>query len=325
VKKYLVYALICMVFLAGRARSAGAAVDLGIATGGENGTYYQFGQDLAQLLARHGIRVTVYPSAGSVQNMYTVYKVPSIPLGMVQSDVLAFVAEDGSNKILKTMAGKIKIVFPLYDEEVHIVARKEIRDFSDLAGRRVAVGGSGSGTWLTAKLLFEASGIKPERMVAIGGQEAVTQLKEGKIDAMFYVAGAPVQLFSEYISTVDGLHLVPIQNEKILRYYQEAVIPANTYPWENKPVSTVAVKAVLVAYGAPGTCADVCRLARVVYDNLEQLVTNGHPKWKAVDPGFRIQGWERLACVKRILGLPPGAKEPPGPNPLSEAIRKALP
>ncbi|MDR3569536.1 MAG: hypothetical protein P4L43_16045 [Syntrophobacteraceae bacterium] len=31
----------------------------------------------------------------------------------------------------------------------------------------------------------EASGIKPEKMVDIGGQDALQQVKEGKIEAMF--------------------------------------------------------------------------------------------------------------------------------------------
>ncbi len=323
-KKYFMAALVCLVFLAIGTQTCNAVVDMGITTGNEKGTYYRFGLDLKHLMAQHGIRLSVYPSSGSVDNIYTVYRVPSIQLGIVQSDVLAFVAEDASNKTLKSIARKIRIVFPLYNEEVHIVARKEIGQFSDLSGRRVAVGEDGSGTYLTAKLLFKASGIKPGQMLNIGPQEALTLLKEGKIDAMFFVAGAPVKLFSEYITKSDNLHLVPVTNSKILRYYPAAEIPATTYAWQDKPVSTVAVKAVLVSYASHGDCPDVCGFARVLFDNLDQLVKKGHPKWKTVDLRYDIKGWKQFECVKKILGLPVGEQKPFKPNPVLDAIEKAL-
>ena len=323
-RKYFIAASIFLVFLAVRAQTCGAVVDIGIATGNEKGTYYRFGQDLGRLMEQHGFSLTVYPSAGSVDNIYTVYKVPFIQLGMVQSDVLAFVAEDGSDKILKTLAQKIRVLFPLYTEEVQIVARKEIGNFSGLSGRRVAVGEEGSGTYLTAKLLFKASGIKPGVMLDIGTEQALARLKEGKIDAMFYVAGAPVKLFSESVSTSDNLRLVPVVDPKILQYYPAAEIPANTYGWQDRPVSTVAVKAVLVAYSENGGCADVCGFAEVLFENLDQLVSRGHPKWKTVDLRYAIKGWTRYQCVKRLLGLPAPENKPLRPNPVFDAIQKAL-
>jgi len=60
-----------------------------------------------------------------------------------------------------------------------------VTDFDQLAGKRVAVGEDGSGTYLTARLLFEVSGVKPKEMVPIGTSEALSQLKAGTIDAMF--------------------------------------------------------------------------------------------------------------------------------------------
>ena len=324
VKKRLLAVAVCLVFLAAGVRTCRAAVDMGIATGSENGTYYRFGLDLKRLMAPHGIRLTVHPSSGSVDNIYTVYKVPAIQLGIVQSDVLAFVLKDVSNKTLRTIAGKIDVVFPLYDEEVHILARKGIRSFSDLAGKRVAVGWVGSGTYLTAKLLFEASGTRPARMLNIGGREALAQLKDGGLDAMFFVAGAPVKLFSDFVTNQDDLHLVPVEDPKILQYYPEAVIPANTYDWQPSPVETVEVKAVLVAYAANGECSDVCRFAEQLYDDLGRLAKEGHPKWKSVDLQYDIKGWPRCDCVNRILGLPVPEKGPLRPNPVFDAIEKAL-
>jgi uncharacterized protein len=69
-----------------------AATDLGIITGGEKGTYYQFGLNLQGLAKQHGVNLSVYPSRGSIENVFAVYQRPATQLGIVQSDVLAFVS-----------------------------------------------------------------------------------------------------------------------------------------------------------------------------------------------------------------------------------------
>ena len=96
--------------------------------------------------------------------------------------------------------------------------------------------------------LFEVSDVKPREMLPIGPDEALAQLKQGKIDAMFYVAGFPVKLFTEDVTAADGLALIPITNKSILEFYPSVQIPANTYGWQSQPINTVAVKAVLISY-----------------------------------------------------------------------------
>jgi hypothetical protein len=224
------------------------SVDLAVMTGGVKGTYYQFGLNLKELVKSRGIRLGVNNSTGSIENLYAVYKRPHTQMGIVQSDVLAFVARVETDPLLKRIAKKTKMVFPLYNEEIHLVGRRGLLNFDDLTGQRVAVGKEGSGTYLTARLLFEVSGVRPGEMVAIGTNDALSQLKAGTIDAMFYVAGYPVKLFKEDVSDGDGLVLIPILNKSIVKFYPKSEIPANTYPWQPETVKTVAVKAVLVSF-----------------------------------------------------------------------------
>src|SRR5205807_2531054 len=117
-----------------------AAEDMGLITGGEKGTYYQFGIDLQKLVKAAGINLTVYPSKGSIENVYAVYQRPGVPMGIVQSDVLAFVSRVQTDPVLQRIARKTKMVFPLYNEEIHLLGKKGITDLEDLAGRRVAIG-----------------------------------------------------------------------------------------------------------------------------------------------------------------------------------------
>jgi len=278
------------------------AVDLTIMTGGEKGTYYQFGLNLKKLVEPKDINLEVINSTGSIENLYAVYQRPHTQMGIVQSDVLAFVSRVQSDPVLKRIATKTRMIFPLYNEEVHLLGRREIRDFDDLTGRRVAIGKEGSGTYLTARLLFEVSEVKPEEMVPIGTGEAMSQLKSGKIDAMFYVAGYPVKLFTEDVSEDDGLALIPIRNKSIVEFYPQTKIPANTYPWQKTMVDTIAVKAVLVSFNfRRSNCEYVGDFANALYENMDWLIANGHSKWKSVDLEFPLKGWEQYDCVKSRL------------------------
>ena len=85
------------------------------------------------------------------------------------------------------------MVIPLYNEEVHLLARKVVASFDDLANRRVAIGREGSETYHTVRLLFKVSEVTPREMVSIDTDGALAELKAGRIDAMFFVAGYPVK------------------------------------------------------------------------------------------------------------------------------------
>jgi len=303
-----------------------SAVDLGIITGSKKGTYFQFGLNMMEMAKQHGYDIHVYNSRGSVENVYAVYKRPRTQMGIVQSDVLAFVIKVKTNETLKRIAQKTKMIFPLYNEEIHLLGKMSVPSFDGLENKRVAIGKEGSGTYLTARLLFEVSGVQPKEVLAVGTQKALAMLKQGSIDAMFYVAGFPVALFSEQVTADDGLHIVPIGNKSITEFYPAALIPAATYPWQDQAVSTVAVKAVLVSFDfRRNNCDYVGEFASIVYDNLDWLKKNGHPKWQSVDLDYPLKGWDQYDCVKRYRRSYPGETQAPmEKNPLLDAIKEIL-
>jgi TRAP transporter TAXI family solute receptor len=277
-------------------------IELGMATGGVEGTYYQFGQDLSALAAQHGIKLNVVPSRGSFENMVGIFDSRSTQLGMAQSDVVIFMNMFGEPKI-KDIAKEIKVVFPLYDEEVHILAREAIKTFADLQGKKVAIGRAGSGTAMTATVLFGVAGVNPAEQIEIGGKQAVEALSKGEIDAMLFVAGYPVKLFSEGVSANDKLHLVPIDDPKILELYGTAsTIPAGAYPWQSQEVSTINVTAGLMTLDFPAdnvNCGYVGKMASLIRENVDWLKENGHEKWKSVDLNSPIAPELRSACVSQ--------------------------
>jgi uncharacterized protein len=301
--------------------------DLGLITGSDKGTYYQFGLNLQALVKPNGMDLAVYTSQGSIENIYAVYQKPGVQMGIVQSDVLAFVSRVQSDPVLKRVASKTKMVFPLYNEEIHLLGRRDIASFDDLADRRVAIGREGSGTFLTTRLLFKVSEVVPKDMVPIDTDEALAELKAGRIDAMFYVAGYPVKLLTDKVAPEDGLALIPITNKSVLEFYQAVQIPANTYRWQTTPLQTAAVKAVLVSYDfRRKDCDTVGRFAQLVSNNIDWLVKNGHPKWKSVDLDSRLKGWEQYDCVARYLrkASRPAPPKAPSENPVLDAIKEML-
>jgi TRAP transporter TAXI family solute receptor len=309
------------------ATAPASAADMGIVTGSEKGTYYQFGLNLQRLMKSNGINLTVSPSKGSVENVFAVYQRPATQLGIVQSDVLAFVARVETDPVLQRIAKKIKMVFPLYNEEIHILGRN-VANFDDLAGKRVAIGREGSGTYLTARLMFKVAEVEPKQMLLIDTDQALAELKAGRIDAMFYVAGAPVKLFTEGVAEADGLALVPVTNKSITEFYPNVELPARSYPWQAQAVPTVAVKSVLVSFDFRRLdCDNVGRFAQILATNMGWLSDNGHPKWKAVKLDYPLKGWEQYDCVRKYL-----ARTAPAPavaksselNPVLDAIKNIL-
>ena len=279
------------------------AIDMGIVTGSKSGTYIKIAKDIANLVEQQGINLTVYPSNGSLYNVADVFERRGVQLGIVQSDVLAFIRSSNDKKLAR-VAEKIKMVFPLYNEEVHLLASNFVTSFADLEDKVVAIGKEGSGTYLTTSLLFEIAGFSPKKQLTIGGKDALSKLYAGEIDAMFYVSGYPVSLFSEI--TEEKLHLIPIADKSIEEYYVASEIPAGTYDWQSEVVKTVAVKAVLMSYDYKrNNCVNVGKLAKTIYDDFAWLKNNGHPKWNSVDLDYQLKKWEQYSCVTKILGGTP--------------------
>ena len=272
--------------------------ELGIVTGSKTGTYVKFGNDIKKVLKKKRINLTVHNSAGSLENVYSVYKLPKAQLGIVQSDVLAFI-QTRKDESLRKIADKLRLVHPLYNEEVHILASNDVSSFEDLEGRKVAIGGKGSGTFLTADTLLKIGGIEIEA-VHKSGADALKALKNGQVDAMFYVAGYPVKLFSEEVSEDDKLQLLPILNKEISEIYNVAsTIPQDTYSFLGEDVDTVAVKAVLVTYAYKrANCGRIGKVANIIEDEIDWLRDNGHQKWNDVDLEFELNGWVQYECVR---------------------------
>lgn len=220
-----------------------------IMTGGPTGTYIQIGRDIDGLGKQCGMNLTVQESAGSLENIRALYHQKNTQLAIVQHDVLGWMKRFQSEDTeVSKIVDRTRLVFPLYNEEVHIVAKTEVKTLTDLHNRRVSVGGNGSGTSLTASLVLDLANVVPREILNLKSQDALEQLQAGAIDAFFYVAGAPIKLLSTDDIDGNAIHLVPIKNSAVTEVYTKTSVPGDTYSWQAEEVPLVAAKTVLMAY-----------------------------------------------------------------------------
>ncbi|MBF0384167.1 MAG: TAXI family TRAP transporter solute-binding subunit [Magnetococcales bacterium] len=267
-----------------------------IKTGGKYGTYFQLGSDMKRLAGLHGISLNVSASDGSLENLNAVVNNDEVHLAIIQSDVIEWLAERmvksrKSGGLLRKLKVKTRFIFPLHEEEIHILSRSDIHSLKELQGKKVAVGQLRSGTFLTAGRLFKSANIKITPVRA-DGKEALIQLEHGEVDAIMAIGGLPIKLFEDKVNKLltrkgaNSFHLLSINHNSALPQYHKTTIPANTYKWQKSAVSTVSVLATLVTFDFDrenANCQRIKQFSDLINNNIDWLRNNGHEKWQNVD------------------------------------------
>lgn len=285
---------------------------LGMVTGSETGTYYHFGQDIHRILANEDIEILVKDSTGSIDNINRIASSENAALGIVQSDVLGYLIRSREPKSHE-IGENLRMVFPLYREEVHVIANRAIKRFGDLQNKIVVVGPTGSGSWLTSLNLFGITGVRPEQMLRLSPEEGLVAVLTGKADAMIFVAGKPVKLFrnleglkmlKDYASLLGNLHFLALDDARMLKEYGTSIITPADYDFVDRSVPTLTVSALLVSYNfhdveggyAKTRCEDLKTFGAALRRHIEDLKQSGHPKWREVSLDTDIGFWRRDRC-----------------------------
>jgi TRAP transporter TAXI family solute receptor len=270
---------------------------VGIIAGGIDGTYARIAADLAAVLDDgDNLRVLPILGKGSLQNISDIMLLRGIDIGIVQSDVLAYAQRQ---RLLPSVATLVQYIAKLYDEEVYILAGPDADRLEDLAGKPVDIDLIGSGTSMTASLLFEALGI-PIQPRHDTQDLALERLKRGEIAALAYVAGKPARLFTG-LPSMAGLKLLPVQpTPALFETYLPAVFQRADYPnlIERDSIDTIAVGAVMAVYAWPPGTERHRKVARFVEAFFARFPTflqpPRHPKWREVNLAAQVPGWTRF-------------------------------
>lgn len=217
-----------------------------IATGSAQGTYYAFGKAYEAQLRREGIDVEVRATAGSMENL-RLLREGAVDVAFVQGGT----AGGGDNAALQSLAS-------VYFEPLWLFARdgQRVERLSQLKGKRLAIGASGSGVQPLVRELLRANGIMARDFtpVELSGAKAAEALTSGQADAAFFVT-SPNSAYIKTLLHAQGVHPVSIERraayEARYRYLSRVTIAEGLVSLpEDLPareIHTVAASANIVA------------------------------------------------------------------------------
>jgi hypothetical protein len=282
--------------IGGLALIAGAAIAqqkaIAIGTGGTGGVYYPLGGAIANVLSKYlpGVQATAEVTGASVDNLKLIGSGQS-EIGFTMADT-ALEAVKGEEKF-KGNKVEARNLLVLYPNRMHVVTTESsgIEKMADLKGKRVSTGSPGSGTEVTAFRLIEAAGLdrdKDMKRERLSVAESVNAIKDGKIDAFFWVGGLPTAAVTDLgatpgvkIKLIDQADLVEKMNAKFGPLYGTDIIPAGTYPGQTKD-NRIAVVWNLLVVPASMPEALAYDIIKAIFDHKADLVAV-HQEAKSID------------------------------------------
>src|SRR4030095_1849952 len=185
-----------------------------------------------------GMAATAEVTGGSVDNLKLIGSgKPYIALTMVDATLDAYKGEDKfkGNKV------PVRTLMILFPNRMHVVSieGRGVNKMSDLKGKRVSTGSPGSATEVMGFRVIEAAGLDKDsdlKRERLGVAESVNAVKDGKVDAFFWVGGLPTASVTDLANTpgtklklIDHAEVVPAMNKKYGNLYLADTIPQTMY------------------------------------------------------------------------------------------------
>jgi TRAP-type uncharacterized transport system substrate-binding protein len=274
-------------------------------TGRASGISVRIAEDLANMIDDGATRrVLPVVGKGSLQNLGDLKLLRGIDLAILQTDVLDHARQTNYFPGIETW---VSYIAKLYNEEFHLLARREVKEVADLANQKVNVDLRGAGTGITASRLFDL--LKIAVTPTYDDQEvALGKLRRGEIVALAFVAGKPAPIFCN-IAAEEGLHFLAVPlNPAITAAYVPTRLSAQDYPGlvpADRPVDTVAIGTVLAAanlqYGSE-RYRNLVNFVDAFFTGFQSLLEPGHhPKWHEVNIMAELPGWRRFPPAEQWL------------------------
>ena len=278
-------------------------------------TSFRFGLDVVKVGRDTGLDMVLQQSKGGIDTIERLLGAEPPAVGMVPSDMPGIMSQS-TDAEMNRLAEQLHLLFPLYHEEVHLFAHKDIPRIEDLDGKRVILGVQGSRTWLTAHHLLQNLQIQPAELInAVSPLKAIVAVLRGTADAMFYVGDKPALPFmrmrnllgdAKYASLLQNVNFVPLSPEQAGKEYMASTLGPQDYTWVKTTVPTLAVQMVLASFDASRSasnpdnryCGQLANLTQAVRDNFTTLQRSGHTKWQEVDLDNRLAAWKYHSCTQ---------------------------
>lgn len=289
------YAVFCVTAVTANAQSQA----LSMATGATDGRS-TYGTVAKEMTAACNGAVISSTTNGSLQSLQQLLD-NKVALAFVQGDVLIW-------KSQQTDASNIKVLIPLFPEEVHVVARNSelkeggfmgfgahkfvVKTVDQLRGRKVgAVGGSA----ISANVINSTGKYGWQVVEYQTNDAALKALADGDIDGFVAVGGSPLPV----VAGLDQRYRLAAFPQAMIDALSKHYTPVKvSYPkmGAGGSVTTIATQAQLVTQNYKGKkkAEELNAFRQCVYDNLDDIreTTGTHAKWRDVpDAAHAVSKW----------------------------------
>ncbi|MCQ0091202.1 TAXI family TRAP transporter solute-binding subunit [Roseovarius sp. M141] len=295
-----------------------------IGTGGTSGTYYPIGGLIANAISNPpgsrpcdeggscgypGLIASALSANGSVANINAIAG-GTLESGFSQSDVATWAQTGTGIWDGREPVEKLRVIANLYPETIHLVASASsgISSVADLKGKTVSLDEPGSGTLVDARIILGAYGLSEDDIDAafLKPDQAADRMRDGAMDAFFFVGGFPAGAIAELASQED-ISLVPITGAEAdavtgeYTFFAENVVPGGTYEGVDEDVTTLSVGAQWVTSADQPEDLIYGITAALWNDSTRKLLDSGHQKGKVITAETALDG----------VGIPlhPGAEK----------------
>ena len=288
-----------------------------LATATTGGTFYPVGVALATLTKvklepKHNISLSAISSAGSGENL-KLLRENQAQFAILQGLYGAWAWNGEGQLESEGPQHYLRSITMLWQNVEHFAVTREqvktgnVSDLKEFKQAKFSIGKRNSGTEGSGRHILSALGIDVEKtfdLVYLGYGASADALQNGNIEGMNIPAGAPVNAITRAFTTLShDMVVLDFTDEQLKQVnsqyplWSRFVIPANTYPNQNKTIKTIAQPNFLVVQEQLGE-EEVYLITKTIYENLSFL------------HGIH-QATKAMALEKALEGLPvplhPGA------------------
>jgi TRAP transporter TAXI family solute receptor len=262
-----------------------------------------FGSDMARVLDddQNQLRILPILGKGPVRNVVDILYLKAVDMGAVAAEVPEFYRLQYG---IPDIASRLRYIAKLYNNEVHVVARSNVRSIFDLEGKRISA--QTDVGYYSAKVIFSRLGLNATFDYRIDDAAAIQKIVDGSADAYITSTGKVFSLLRNIKNEDRGLHLVTIPYDKRLQdTYLPTQLTADDYPNLLAPgesVDTVATSVLLAAFNWPEKTERYNRVAKFVdafFSHIDEFYKPPrHPKWKESSLSIVVPGWHRFKAAQ---------------------------
>jgi uncharacterized protein len=272
-----------------------------IITAPVGGAFAAMGSDMVRVLDDgDNLRVLPVIGKGSVQNLIDIMLLKNIDMGFVVSDAIDFVKTEYG---VPDLENRVQYIVKLFNNDLHIVARKDIKSVRDLQGKKIL--SERNLGYFSVRSVFSRLNITADIDSRTDDAGGLQKMLNGEADAWIVSAGKVAPIVGNIKNASGEFHLVPIPFERALQdIYLPSTFTSAEYPNLVAPgetVPTVAASTLLVVYNWPEGSDRYDRVARFVdafFGKIDQLQQPGrHPKWRETSLGARVPGLQRFKAA----------------------------